>query len=114
LRLREHPSITDQDDPGEAEPIRELGDLIRDGAGVAGVAGIDLHRHGTSFGIGQDAIDDDRPAGLAVAVMAVPGQGTGLPLVVAAADVVEDQAAVGQMPLSTTLSTTPECVRARS
>jgi len=54
--------------------------LIGDGGGVTRVAGIDLDGDGSSQGIAQDAVDEDRPAGLAIAVpdgvlvIKVPGQ----------------------------------------
>src|SRR5262249_57145490 len=99
LRLREHATIADQDDPGEAELARELGDLIGDSGGVTRVAGIDLDGDGSSRGITQDAVDEDRPAGLAIAVMTPARQGTLLSLVIAAADVVEDQSPLGEVAL---------------
>ena len=82
------PTSTTRDRPNRLVSVSHL---IGDGLGVAGVAGIDLHGDGPPVGVGQDAVDDDRPAGLAVAVMAEAGQRAGLPLVVAAGDVVEHQ-----------------------
>ena len=96
LSLREHATIADQHHPRQAEPLRERLDLVGDGLGVGGVAGIDLHGDGSPVGVGQDAVDDDRAAGLAVAVVAEAGQRAGLPLVVAAGDVVEHQRPVGR------------------
>ena len=53
LRLREHATIADQHHPRQAEPLRERLDLVGDGLGVAGVAGIDLHGDGPAVGVGQ-------------------------------------------------------------
>src|SRR5262249_15072884 len=64
---------------------------------------------GSALTIGQQAVDDDRQALLAVAAVAVTGQGTGAAFVVAAADVVEDhrplrQVASGQLLLDVALA----------
>ena len=48
-----------------------------------------MHGDRPPLGVGQHTVDDDRAAGLAVAVGAEAGQRAGLPLVVAAGDVVE-------------------------
>ena len=79
LSSREHSAIADQHDPRQPEPLRERLDLVGDGLGVAGVAGINLHGDRSSVGVGQGAVDDDRAAGLAVAVVAEAGQRAGLP-----------------------------------
>src|SRR6202030_2822767 len=68
--------------------------------GVRGVTRIDVHGDRPSVGIGQHAIDNDRAAGLAVAIVAEASQRTGLPLVVAAGDVVEHERPFMEMPLS--------------
>ena len=44
LSLCEHAAIADQHHPRQAEPLRERLDLIGDGLGIAGVAGIDRAR----------------------------------------------------------------------
>ena len=98
LSLREHATIADQHDARQAEPLGEGLDLIGDGLGVAGVAGIDLHGDRPPIGVGQHAVDDDRAAGLAVAVVAEAGQRAGLPLVVAAGDVVEHHRPLAEVP----------------
>ena len=92
LSLGEHATIANQHYSRQAEPLRERLHLIRDGLGVCGVAGIDLHGDRPAVGIGEHAIDDDRATGLAIAVVAEASQRTGLPLVVAAGDVVEHHA----------------------
>ena len=98
LRSCEHAPIPDQGHSRQAEPPGERPDLVGDGLGVTGVAGIDLDGHRPPLGIGQGTVDDDRQSGLAVAVVAEAGQRAGLALVVAAGDVVEDQRSVAQMP----------------
>ena len=71
---------------------------IRDGKiqRLSFVPGV-IDGHGPPLAIRQHAVDDNRPAGVAVAVMPVPRQGTGLAFVVAAADVIEGHAVVVQM-----------------
>ncbi len=73
--------------------------MVGNGLGVAGVAGIDPHGDGPAIGVGQGTVDDDRAAGLAITVVAIAGQRTGLPLIVAAGDIVEHQGPVAQVPL---------------
>ena len=94
----EHATIANQHHPRQAEPLGERLDLVGDGLGVAGVAGIDLHGDRPPVGVGQHAVDDDRATGLAVAVVAEAGQRAGLPLVVAAGDVVEHQRPLAEVP----------------
>ena len=89
LSLCEHTTIANQHYARETKPLREGLDLVGDRLGIAGVAGIDLHGDRPPLGVGQHTVDDDRAAGLAVAVVAEAGQRAGLPLVVAAGDVVE-------------------------
>jgi hypothetical protein len=99
LSLREHSTIANQHHSRQAEPLREPLNLIRNGLGVCGVAGIHLHGDRATVCIGQHAVDDDRATGLAVAIVAEASQRTGLPLVVAAGDVVEHQRPFAEMPL---------------
>ena len=89
LSLCEHTTIANQHYARQTKPLREGLDLVGDRLGIAGVAGIDLHGDRPPIGVGQHTVDDDRAAGLAVAVVAEAGQRAGLPLVVAAGDVVE-------------------------
>ena len=54
--------------------------LIGHGAGIARIARIHLHRHGTALAVGQHSVDDDRQPLLAIPVMAEQGQRTTLPV----------------------------------
>src|SRR5271165_670491 len=89
LSLCEHATIANQHYARETKPPREGLDLVGNRLGIASVAGIDLYGDRPSIGVGQHTVDDDRAAGLAVAVVAEAGQRACLPLVVAAGDVVE-------------------------
>ena len=98
LSLREHAPIADQYDSRQSKPLGERLDLIGDGLGITGVAGIDLDSNGPPLGVGERAVDDDRQTGLAVAVVAEAGQWASLALVVAAGHVVEHHRPVAQVP----------------
>jgi hypothetical protein len=80
LSLCEHATIADQHHPRQTEPLRQCLDLVGDGLGITGVAGIDLDGDGSAVGVGEQAVDDDRQAGLAIAVVAEAGQRAGLAL----------------------------------
>ena len=70
LRLRQHATVTDQDHARQAEAPLELADLIRDGARISGVAGINLYGNRSAKSIGDHAIDHDRLATLTIPAMA--------------------------------------------
>ncbi len=98
LSLCEHTTIANQHYARETKPLREGLDLVGNRLGIAGVAGIDLYGDRPSIGVGQQTVDDDRAAGLAVAVVAEAGQRACLPLVVAAGDVVEHHRPFAEVP----------------
>jgi hypothetical protein len=71
LRLGEHAAIADQDEARDPKLRLQVRDLIRHRRRIAGVAGIHIDRHGSALGIRQDAVHDNWPAGMPVAVMPV-------------------------------------------
>ena len=99
LSLGEQTAIPDQHDARKPKPLPQFLNLIRDCGRIARVAGIDIDRHRSSTRVGQYAIDNDGQAFLAVAVVAIEGQGTGAPFIVAAADVIEDPSCFAQVKL---------------
>jgi hypothetical protein len=92
--LGQHPAVAHQHHPLEPETLSQLGHLVGDAGRIAGVARIDLDRHRTAAGRGQDPIDHLGLARLARAVVAAAQQPAGPPLVIAAGHVVEDRRAV--------------------
>ena len=83
----------------EGEPLFQLGDLIRHGPGIAGIALEHLDRDRAAVGGAQQAVDDLRLALLAVAVVAALGQRTAAAFDVARRHVVEHQRSALQMAL---------------
>ena len=71
--------------------------MIRHGRRIAGVPRIHLHGHRASLRVGEHAVDDDREAVLPIPVMAELRQGTGPPLIEAAAHVVEHAVPLGEV-----------------
>ena len=90
-RLRDHAAIADQHDMVDGEAALELGHLIGQGRGIAGVAFEHLDGDGTAVGRAQKAIDDLQLALLAVAAVAPLGQRAAAAFDVARRDVVEHQ-----------------------
>ena len=89
LGVGEHAAVADQHEALQAETVAQGLDLVGHGGGVGGVAGIGLHGERAALAVGEHAVDDDRPAALAVAAVAEPHQGAGTAFVVAAGDVVK-------------------------
>ena len=83
----------------EGEPVFELGDLIGDGVGIAGVAFEHLDGDGAAVGGAQQAIDDLHLALLAVPVVAALGQRAAAAFDIARRHVVEHQRPALQMAL---------------
>lgn len=96
LGLGEHPTVTHQDEVGQAESLAELVHLIGHGRGVSGVARIDLHGYRPTCLIGEQPVEDHGQL-LSVTVMTEASQGTGLAFVVAGARVVEHEPSVLQV-----------------
>src|SRR5262245_38352324 len=97
LRLREQAAVADEDDAVQRKASAQRVDLVRHGRRVGRVAGVDVQGDGAAVRIGQQAVDDDRQALLAIAVVAVARQRAGVPFVVAAADVVQDDGSVREV-----------------
>jgi hypothetical protein len=97
LGFGEHAAVANQNQAGEIEPLPRSLDPIADGGGIAGVAGINTHRHRTAFGVREQAADGHRQSVLAVAVLAVTGQGTSVSFAVTGADVVAHQRSIAQV-----------------
>mgnify|MGYP001576863256 CR=1 FL=1 len=51
LGFGEHAAVAHQDHAGEPAALPQFLDLIGDRGGIAGVAGINIHRHRTAFGV---------------------------------------------------------------
>src|SRR5262249_52976776 len=88
---------TDQHDLVTAEACAELIDLSGHRNRIPRGAWEDLDGDGTADGVGQQPVDDDRQAFLAVAVVAVAGQRAGLAVVETAGNIVQDQSALTQV-----------------
>src|SRR5439155_10892876 len=88
--LGKQTTVADQDDPRQAKASPHLADLIRGGARVGRVAGVDVQGDGPAGGVGEQAVDDAREALFAIPVVPILRQGAGVALVGTAADVVED------------------------
>ena len=89
LRMGEHAPIADKDEAVQSEAVFQRFDLIGNGGGITGIAGIDADGDRTALMVGEHPVDDDRFPFLAIPVMAELGKGTGPSLVVAARHVVE-------------------------
>ena len=83
----------------EGEPFLQLGDLIGDRPGIAGIALEHLDRDRAAVGGAQQAVDDLRLALLAVAIVAALGQRTAAAFDIARRDVIEHQRPAFQMAL---------------
>ena len=68
------PLFADENDVVESEPLFDLGDLIGDGLGIAGVSFERFDRDRTAVGGARQTIDDLRLALLAVPVATAFGE----------------------------------------
>jgi hypothetical protein len=95
--LGQHAAISDEDQARQLKPLPQLVHLIGDGGGIARIAGVDFDGHRSSLAIGHEAIDDDGRAGLAIAIVTILRQWAAVAFVIAAAHVIEHQAALVQV-----------------
>jgi hypothetical protein len=90
LCLREHTPVADKDKALKTETRFQLLHLIRDGGRITGIARIDRERHWPPLMIGEGAVHNDRFP-FFIPVMTEPRQRTGVSLIVAARDIIENQ-----------------------
>src|SRR5262249_59424788 len=77
LRLRQHPAITHQHDAVTAEAFAKRIDLGGHGRRIAGVTGEDSDGDRSTHGVGEQTVDEEGQALLAVSIVTVAGEGPG-------------------------------------
>src|ERR1700681_218893 len=97
-RRGEHATVADQDDLLQVKTLTQLADLRCDRGRIAGVAFEDLHRHRTTFRIGQQSEDDLQVATAFIARMPEACERAVAAFKVSGADVIKNQGTFGEVP----------------